>query len=480
VFQRAAAEDRITPFRAYVREIQPGPVLHFAHVLLPHDPYEYMPSCRRYVSDGHPAGMSPQGVWTGDRTLIEIARQRHLAQAGCVDTLVGELVGHLRSRNLFDDALLIVTSDHGAAFHPGESHRVLTTTNYRGLVAVPLFVKLPHQRSGGVDERRVSGRDIVPTIGDALGAVVPWKVDGQSIFTSAFPERATLEYEGAGAPLPAFDVREEARRSKPVSADDEPLIGRHLTDLHLLADAPGTYVLSRSFRAFTSPPPDSLLPTLVHGRIERDAPGGGPIRLAIAVNGVVEAVTRTIEWSGAPHYFAALVPESAVRAGANRLDVLAVERAGLARISSELADGLSIERDARRETLMTSGGRRIAIQPHVTGIVDRVDEHADGLSLHGWVADGQSAVAARAVVVFAGGSAVGVTSPIDPRPDVIAALKLPTGTKVTYGLKLQRSDLERGTIRVFGISADEVAGELSINADARQVLARWPEASVRR
>jgi hypothetical protein len=50
----------------------------------------------------------------------------------------------------------------------------------------------------------------------------------------------------------------------------------------------------------------------------------------VAVNGVVRALTRPVEWHGR-QVFTALVPETSFRQGANRVDVFVVERRGSSR-----------------------------------------------------------------------------------------------------------------------------------------------------
>ena len=48
------------------------------------------------------------------------------------------------------------------------------------------------------------------------------------------------------------------------------------------------------------------------------------VELAIAVNGTIEALTRPF-WDGGVQRFRAMIPEQAVRAGSNRVDVFAVK-----------------------------------------------------------------------------------------------------------------------------------------------------------
>ena len=95
-----------------------------------------------------------------------------------VDRLLGRLLGALRARDLFDDAVIVVTADHGAAFATGQPRRPANRANVGVIAPVPFFVKLPGQPDGRVDDRAVRTIDVLPTIAKAAGVRVPWKADG--------------------------------------------------------------------------------------------------------------------------------------------------------------------------------------------------------------------------------------------------------------------------------------------------------------
>ncbi len=485
-FERALSHSvevrRSDLFRQFVAGIGGNrePVFHFLHTLLPHDPYEYLRSGQTYPHGGITTGLTMEG-WVQEQPLIDTGRFRHIEQVRFVDTLVGELIDRLKSEGVFDEALLIVTSDHGASFVPGQSHRWMTLANYREIVPAAMFLKLPRQTAGSVNERRVSGLDIVPTIADALGSAVPWHIDGQAMFAERFPDRSTVQY--AGLPLPpltTFDVREEARRAARARAGDadlQALVGRPLAQMAIAPAAAGRYAISDSFRAFESVSVASgLLPALVQGVTLPEDSSLPPLDLAIAVNGVIGAVTRTAHWNGSARYFSALVPASAFHDGANRLDVLAIDRSDtgmrLSWVPSPLPAKLRIESGPNGERLIGSDGPVGVLQPHIVGWVDRVIEAPDTLTLLGWAADTKTSRDLRAVIAFSGGSAIGYTFPGGDRPDVVAALGLTRPAKTGYGLSIRRNDIRPGGVRVFGLNADGEAGELKATPGARDLLAK--------
>ncbi|HEX6087241.1 MAG TPA: MFS transporter, partial [Thermoanaerobaculia bacterium] len=130
------------------------PFFAFVHLFEPHAPYE-----PTYDAD-------------------VLAADRHL----------GTLLQSLRDANLYDDALIVLLSDHGEGLgeHGEEEHGVLL---YREALQVPLIVKLPrNDRAGTRVARTVQLVDVLPTIA-ALTGVSPPKTDGVSLLDDDAPER---------------------------------------------------------------------------------------------------------------------------------------------------------------------------------------------------------------------------------------------------------------------------------------------------
>ena len=174
----------------FVRSLRPSarPELDFLHVALPHQEWRFLPSGQ----DNH-GGLAP-GVhtppnefakprWTNPWSALS-GRQAHLLQVQATDLLIGRIVARLRKVHAYDDTLLVVTADHGAAFDPNEPLRGVSATNYPQVLWTPMFIKQPGQASSFIDDRPVRSVDVVPTIADALGVKIPWPVDGRSV-TSA-------------------------------------------------------------------------------------------------------------------------------------------------------------------------------------------------------------------------------------------------------------------------------------------------------
>ncbi|HEV2114919.1 MAG TPA: sulfatase-like hydrolase/transferase [Terriglobales bacterium] len=88
-----------------------------------------------------------------------------------VDGCMGGFLQYLKARGLYDDSLIIVTSDHGDA--TGQFGRLSHSTSiYPEIVRVPLIVHLPAKLRGQLvhDDQRVSAlTDITPTLYYLLG-----------------------------------------------------------------------------------------------------------------------------------------------------------------------------------------------------------------------------------------------------------------------------------------------------------------------
>ena len=97
------------------------------------------------------------------------------------DEIVGDLFAALRARGLYDDALIVLLSDHGEGLgdHGEQEHGVFL---YDEAIHVPLVVKLPGGRGAG---RRVSVPvqhiDLLPTVLDLAGAAAPDGLRGRSL-----------------------------------------------------------------------------------------------------------------------------------------------------------------------------------------------------------------------------------------------------------------------------------------------------------
>ncbi len=290
------------------------PAFFYLHILLPHSPL-------RFNDDGRSIGNELYGYGLGTRSATPntfaknrqdslLIYQAHLLQTRFVDLILGELLDELESLGLFSDSLVVITSDHGIGYvwyedDPPDLFAMRATEVYR----VPLFLKTPGQDSGVINDEPMVTVDIFPTVAEILGKPIPWAVDGLSAVGSG-PERE--KRKGTGNPdrsstwLPIGETNSKALETKVA------LFGqRNLEDLYFFG--PHKDLLGRSADAL---PPNADFPSGGVVRLESDSSieTAGPSRLfylkgelsslsptfqtenlelAIAINGVIRATTRT-------------------------------------------------------------------------------------------------------------------------------------------------------------------------------------------
>ena len=236
---------RLPPFFRQSLRPQPRPTLWYVHILLPHSPWAYLPSGRRYSVRPAP-GWGSDEVWNDNQAAVDQYWQQHLLQTGYADTVLRRIVAHLRATGLYKRALLVVTADHGVSFRAGQKRRPLSPANLQDIAYVPLFVKLPHQTRGRVALEPSRNTDILPTIAAALGVRIPWHVDGHSLLGPRPAERDVVLIKDHGTrfviPQSRLEtLREQAlRRQVALFGSDEPVSA-------LYAVGPDRRLLGRSF-----------------------------------------------------------------------------------------------------------------------------------------------------------------------------------------------------------------------------------------
>lgn len=355
-------DERVDRFRDFLEGFDPEapPTLHFFHSLLPHTPYVLYPSLTRVTT--RRKSVDGQGLqwaaWNQDLWSIRAHQRRHLLQLGAVDTLLGELLDRLEETGQFDRSLIVISADHGVSFRPGDDRRRLSKTNFADIMSVPILIKRPGQRAPEVDPRNVQTIDILPTIADLVGTDLPWPVDGISAADRETPRSEVKICRGepemrvdAGA-FARARATAEGRIAETMAGDFDSLlrmgphpelIGRRIEDLETAAGDDGLEASLLHPAALRKVDPASgFVPALIEGLLTvPEAPSERPTRegppdegppdermaLAVALHGEIAATTWTFErpvnettlaWS-------ILVDESALRAGANPIEIFVIE-----------------------------------------------------------------------------------------------------------------------------------------------------------
>lgn len=180
-----------------------APVFTFLFYIDPHNPYSPPPAYQT-LFDPEWKGM-PVSDWKHELGEPEPAKLANMIAQydGTIaywDAELRKLTEELDKRGLFDNSMLVYTSDHGEAFweHGFWGHNKIM---YEPLCAVPLFLSFPvpiHfpplRRTSAVVEEVVSSVDIVPTMLDFLNVEPDPSARGRSAIPLVFggdpgPER---------------------------------------------------------------------------------------------------------------------------------------------------------------------------------------------------------------------------------------------------------------------------------------------------
>jgi Tfp pilus assembly protein PilF len=136
-----------------------GPHFVWVHLYDPHDPYEPPPPFSEKYKDH---------LYDGE-----------IAYA---DSAVADWIAFLKKAGVYDNAIIIVTGDHGEGLgeHGEETHGLFL---YDSTLHIPLILKTPGAaHHGAVIDTQVRTTDILPTILLATGVAAPAELNGESLF----------------------------------------------------------------------------------------------------------------------------------------------------------------------------------------------------------------------------------------------------------------------------------------------------------
>jgi arylsulfatase A-like enzyme len=183
-------------------------LLVYEHILGAHGPYRPSAAARARLGLAEPALLDPASTewFEGPLDPRQVAELRgaYLAEAVDADGVLARRLAWLSRAGRLEDALVIVTADHGEAFleHGALQH---ATSLHEEVLRVPLLVHFPAGSSwaaqhGRTLDARVSLADLYPTLLELAGARGPaYDLDGRSL-------------------LPLLDGRETGAAARPLHA----------------------------------------------------------------------------------------------------------------------------------------------------------------------------------------------------------------------------------------------------------------------
>lgn len=154
------------------------PFFLFINFNAPHNAYippeQYLTPLRKSINGVHP--------WF----------RRYLGEVAFTDDYIGRIVAELKKLNIYDNTIIVVTTDHGEVFNSAHEHSPYTDkksifthgqTMYDEELHVPLIVKLPKDVYEGPVSvpYQVRNIDIAPTVCQLSGFNLPESYQGQTL-----------------------------------------------------------------------------------------------------------------------------------------------------------------------------------------------------------------------------------------------------------------------------------------------------------
>jgi hypothetical protein len=214
---------------------------------------------------------------------------------------------------------------------------------------VPLFIKRPGQRTGEVNDVNYEHVDLLPTIAGLKGFRVPWSTDGVSWADPSAAKRARTQkwfyphpglrrvYEGPPnqAIVLKKGIPEQLLRPQDgyigwfQFGPHADLVGRRVSDLPVAGGGGTASVVGLDdYRRID--PSSGTVPAQVGGQLKKVA-AGIPARppVVVALNGVIGGVSETFPAGGpSPTWFSAMIPDTLMHRGDNRLQLFLLETSG--------------------------------------------------------------------------------------------------------------------------------------------------------
>lgn len=187
----AKAEEVVDSAIDLVARADDRPWFLFVHFIDPHWPYMPMVEFRSYAKEfiarfgDRPDDISELIERHQGKALNALPedaddiRTLYDAAIAYVDRELGRFFAELQERGRYDDALIVLTGDHGEAFYDHETFGHAKTL-YQELTHVPLIVKWPGGTPAGREKTPVSHVDVFPTVIETAGIEVP-PMEGASL-----------------------------------------------------------------------------------------------------------------------------------------------------------------------------------------------------------------------------------------------------------------------------------------------------------
>lgn len=211
---------------AFIREHKDEPFFLYYATPLPHVPLQVP---RLYV-DKYRAIVGEEQPYLGDRGYFP-NRYPNATYAGMIsyiDDQIGELVAMLKEEGIYDNTLIIFSSDNGPTYSGGVDPEFFDSAHpfsnaygrtkgytYEGGIRVPLIAAWPgHIEPGSVSDHISAFYDLMPTLGDIAGLAPPKGIDGISFKSTLLNEGVQEQHKFLYWEFPSYGGQQAVRMGK--------------------------------------------------------------------------------------------------------------------------------------------------------------------------------------------------------------------------------------------------------------------------
>ena len=192
---------------------------------LPHLPLQ---APKTYV-DKYREILGEEDPYLGDDSYFpnRYPRATYAAMISYLDHQLGELVKKLKEKGIYENTVIIFSSDNGPTYLGGVDYDYFESSKpfsngygrtkgfvYEGGIRVPLIVSWPNSIKPGTQSKHMSAfYDLMPTISDLAGVPPPNSIDGIS-FKSTLLDQEQKQHEFLYWEFPSYHGQQAVRMGK--------------------------------------------------------------------------------------------------------------------------------------------------------------------------------------------------------------------------------------------------------------------------
>jgi arylsulfatase len=210
----------------FIEENKDQPFFMYYASPLPHLPLQVP---QKYV-DKYIDKLGDEAPYIGNRGYFP-NRYPNATYAGMItylDDQVGELVTKLKELGIYENTLIIFTSDNGPSYTGGMDPDIFNSAGpflngygrgkgftYEGGIRVPMIASWPKQIKAGSSSDHISAFwDVLPTLGELASTEVPEDIDGISFLPTLKSKQQNKVHEFLYWEFPAYQGQQAVRMGK--------------------------------------------------------------------------------------------------------------------------------------------------------------------------------------------------------------------------------------------------------------------------